>query len=90
MVGRYVVFVVQIHVGEFGCYDKTPNDVALRWFADLLGIFKEFGWGYSLWGFRGGFGIVEHGRPGTEYEEWRGLKVDRKLLDLYLENRIRD
>ena len=79
---------VRVHVGEFGCYDKTPNDIALRWFEDVLGIFKEFGWGYVLWGFRGSFGIVEHGRPGTIYEDWRGMKVDRKLLDLYLENRV--
>lgn len=79
---------VRVHVGEFGCYDKTPNNVALRWFADVFSLFKEFGWGYALWGFRGAFGIVEHGRPGTHYEEWKGLKVDRELLDLYLENRI--
>ena len=79
---------VSVHVGEFACYSKTPNDVALRWFEDLLGIFRGFGWGYAFWEFKGPFGIVEHGRPGTVYEEWRGLKVDRKLLDLYLENRV--
>ena len=79
---------VQVHIGEFGCYDKTPNDVALAWFADLLSLYKEFGWGYSLWNFNGPFGIVEHGRPGTEYEDFQGLQVDRKLLDLYLANRV--
>lgn len=79
---------VRVHIGEFGCFDKTPNDVALAWFADLLGLFKEFGWGYSLWNFKGAFGIVEHGRPGTVYEEWHGMKVDRALLDLYLANRV--
>lgn len=79
---------VQVHIGEFGCFRETPNAVALRWFADLLSLYKEFGWGYSLWNFDGSFGIVNHGRPGARYESWHGHKVDRALLDLYLENRI--
>ncbi|MBN1310341.1 MAG: cellulase family glycosylhydrolase [Anaerolineae bacterium] len=78
---------VAIHIGEFGCHNQTPNDLALRWLADLLSLFKEFGWGYSLWQFAGPFGIVEHGRPGAKYEDVQGYKVDRALLDLLLENR---
>lgn len=73
---------VKVHIGEFGCYNKLPNDLALRWFADLLTVFREFGWGYSLWNFKGSFGIVEHGRPGTVYEDYKGFKVDRALLEL--------
>lgn len=76
-----------VHIGEFGCYNKTPNDVALRWFEDLFGVFKEFGWGYALWNFAGDFGIVEHGRPGVRYEEFHGFQVDRELLDLMLNSR---
>ena len=45
----------RIHIGEFGCYRRTPNDVALRWFTDLFGLFREFGWGYALWQFEGPF-----------------------------------
>jgi len=81
---------VEVHIGEFGCFNKTPNHAALAWFADLLSLYKEFGWGYSLWNFKGPFGIVEHGRPGTQYEDFHGLQVDRQLLDLYLENRATD
>jgi hypothetical protein len=77
----------RVHIGECGCYSKTPNDVALRWFADLFGLFGEFGWGYALWNFAGDFGIVEHGRPGARYEELHGYRVDRALLDLLRENR---
>jgi len=77
-----------VHIGEFGCYSKTPQAVALRWFADLLSLYREFGWGYSLWNFKGPFGIIDHGRPGTKYEMWHGYPVDRALLDLYLENRV--
>lgn len=78
---------VQIHVGEFGCYTKTPQDVALRWLGDLLGLFRQFGWGYSLWNFEGNFGIVEHGRAGAVYEIIDGYKVDRALFDLLRESR---
>jgi len=78
----------RVHIGEFGCHSRTPQDVALRWFADLLGLYREFGWGYSLWNFKGSFGIVAHGRPGAKYEMWHGYPVDRALLDLYLENRV--
>jgi endoglucanase len=78
---------VTVHIGEFGCYNRVPNDLALRWFADLLSLYREFGWGYSLWNFEGDFGIVRHGRSGTVYEDFEGLPVDRKLLDLYLANR---
>jgi succinyl-CoA synthetase alpha subunit len=31
---------------------------------------------------RGPFGIVEHGRPGTSYEDYKGFRVDRRLLEL--------
>ncbi len=79
---------VNVHIGEFGCYNQTPNQVALRWFSDLFGLFKEFGWGYSLWTFAGAFGIAEHGRPGAKYEEFHGYKVDRALLDLMLNSRV--
>lgn len=79
---------VNVHIGECGCYNKTPNDVALRWFGDLFALFKEFSWGFSLWTFTGAFGIIEHGRPGTTYESLQGYKVDRALLDLILANRV--
>lgn len=78
---------VRIHIGEFGCFNHTPNDVALRWLADLLALFQEFGWGYSLWNFAGPFGIIDHGRAGAKFEKYRGYNVDRALLDLLLEYR---
>jgi len=77
-----------VHIGEFGCYNHTPNDVALRWFTDLFGIYKEFGWGFALWEFNGEFGVIGHGRPGTKYEDFHGYKVDRALLDLMLGSRV--
>jgi endoglucanase len=78
----------KIHIGEFGCFDRTPNDVALRWFTDLLGTYKEFGWGYALWQFEGPFGIVGHGRPDARFERLDGYSVDRDLLGLLVENKV--
>src|SRR6266545_36370 len=77
----------RIHIGEFGCLNRTPNDIAMCWLADLLGVFKEFGWGYAMWNFQGPFGIIEHGRPGAKLEFVSGYHVDRALLDLMLESR---
>jgi aryl-phospho-beta-D-glucosidase BglC (GH1 family) len=78
----------RIHIGEFGCFNRTPNDIAMRWFADLLSVFKEAGWGYAMWNFQGPFGIIEHGRPGTNLETIGGYNVDRALLDLMLESQV--
>lgn len=77
-----------IHIGEFGCYNQTPNDIALRWLADLLTVYKEFGWGYALWELEGAFGIINHGRENAHIETINGYPVDRQLLDLLLENRL--
>ncbi len=75
-------------IGEFGCFNRTPNDIAMRWFTDLLSVFKEFKWGYAMWNFQGPFGIIEHGRPGGSLEFVAGYHVDRALLDLMLESRV--
>lgn len=78
----------RIHIGEFGCFKFTPHEIAMRWYADILSIFKEFGWGYALWNFRGPFGIIDHGRPSARLELVAGYQVDRVLLDLILSNRV--
>ena len=78
----------RIHIGEFGCYNQTPNADALRWFGDLFGLFREFGWGYAMWHFEGPFGIVGHGRAGARFEERHGYAVDVDLLDLMLTSRV--
>ena len=79
---------VAVHVGEFGCYEHTPDDVARAWFADLFAVFAEFGWGYALWEFEGSFGIVGHHRPGAVFEELNGVRVDRNLLELMQSTRV--
>lgn len=73
---------VGVHVGEWGAYQHTPHDVSLAWMKDNLEIYKENGWGWSLWNFRGSFGIMDSERKDVAYEDYQGHKLDRKMLDL--------
>jgi endoglucanase len=75
---------VPVHVGEWGCFIKTPHDVALAWMSDMLAVWKEAGWGWSMWNLRGQFGIVDSNRADVVYEDFRGHKLDRKMLELLL------
>jgi endoglucanase len=75
---------VGVHVGEFGAYNRTPHDVVLAWLGDYLSLWREAGWGWAMWNFRGSFGILDSGREDVEYEDFRGHKLDRKLLELLL------
>jgi len=73
---------VGVMVGEWGSYNKTPHDVVMRWMKDCLENYKEAGWGWALWNFRGDFGVMDSGRTDVEYEDFNGHKLDRKMLEL--------
>ncbi len=73
---------VGVHVGEWGAYNKTPHAVVLRWMEDNLQLWQQAGWGWSLWNLDGSFGILDSGRTDVAYEEFRGQKLDRKMLEL--------
>lgn len=75
---------VPVHVGEWGCFVKTPHEAVLGWMTDLLALWKDAGWGWAMWNLRGGFGIVDSGRDDVVYEDFRGHKLDRKMLELLL------
>jgi endoglucanase len=79
-----VALGVPVHVGEWGCFTKTPHSAMLGWMGDLLALWKEAGWGWAMWNLRGGFGIVDSGREDVAYEHFHGHKLDRKLLELLL------
>jgi endoglucanase len=73
---------VQVHVGEWGVLNKTPHPVALAWMEDSLSLWREAGWGYSLWNLRGQFGVLDSGRTDVAYEDYKGHNLDRKMLEL--------
>ena len=72
----------KVHIGEMGCYNKTPHAVALAWLEDTLSLFKELGWGWALWNLTGDFGIIDSNRKDVEYEKFEGHLLDRKMLEL--------
>jgi aryl-phospho-beta-D-glucosidase BglC (GH1 family) len=71
-----------VMVGEFGAHSLCPHDVVLCWLADCLENWREAGWGYALWNFRGGFGVMDSERTDVNYENFHGHKLDRKMLKL--------
>jgi len=71
-----------IFIGECGCWKKTPHDIFLAWFSDVVDILTQNGIGYALWNFRGDFGIMDSGRTDVNYTDWYGHKLNSKLLDL--------
>ena len=73
---------VGVHCGECGCWNKTPHDVFLAWFGDVLDILKQHNIGFALWEFIGDFGIMNSRRGDVAYQDWHGHKLDSKLLQL--------
>lgn len=71
-----------VHVGEFGCHNKTPHPVVLAWMKDCLDSWNEAGWGWTLWNLRGSFGVLDSNRQDVSYESWRGHQLDRPMIDL--------
>ncbi len=65
-----------------GCYNQTPHEVALAWLEDVFSLFNEQGWGWSLWNLQGSFGVLDSERKDVKYENYKGHKLDRKLLEL--------
>lgn len=72
----------KVHIGEMGCFNKTPHPVAMAWLEDVFGLFKEQGWGWSMWNLHGDFGVLDSGRKDVKYENYKGYKLDRQLLEL--------
>lgn len=71
-----------VMVGEFGAHNQTPHAVVLAWLKDNLDLWRDAGWGWAQWCFTGSFGILDSERADVTYEEWRGHKLDRAMLDL--------
>jgi aryl-phospho-beta-D-glucosidase BglC (GH1 family) len=73
---------VFVMVGEFGAFNYTPHAVTLAWIEDNLKVWKERGLSWALWNFTGSFGVLDSGRKDVAYEEFRGHKLDRQMLEL--------
>jgi hypothetical protein len=71
-----------VHIGEWGAYSQTPHPVVLAWMKDCLANWKQAGFGWALWNFRGAFGILDSTRPDVKYEHFRGHLLDRQMLEI--------
>ncbi|MDR0400499.1 MAG: cellulase family glycosylhydrolase [Treponema sp.] len=75
-------FNMGVHCGEAGANNTVPHEIALRWLEDLLSILKSYNIGFALWNFTGGFGVLDSNRRDLRYEDYRGRRLDKKMLDL--------
>jgi hypothetical protein len=75
---------VGVHCGECGCWNKTPHDVFLAWFTDVLDILSSNKIGFAVWNFIGDFGVLDSNRADVNYVDWYGHKLDKKFLDLMM------
>jgi endoglucanase len=73
---------VGVHCGECGCWKKTPHDVFIAWFTDVLNILSTNDIGFAVWNFIGDFGVLDSDRADVAYEDWQGHKLDRQFLEL--------
>jgi len=73
---------VGVLVGEWGAFNHTPHSVTLAWMHDCLDNWLTVGFGWSLWNFRGPFGILDSDRKDVGYETFKGHQLDRKMLEL--------
>jgi endoglucanase len=51
----------------------------------MLPLWKDAGWGWAMWNFRGGFGVLDSNRKDVKYEDFMGHKLDRKMLEILKE-----
>jgi endoglucanase len=73
---------VGAHFSEFGSHNHTPHDVVIRWMTDLLDLLKTADIGWALWNLRGSFGVMDSGRGDVAYEDFKGHKLDRNMLEV--------
>jgi endoglucanase len=71
-----------VHAGEMGAWGGFSHDVYIDYCRDLVEILSEHGIGFALWSLHGPFGIFDNNFADANYESYRGLKLDRKLVDV--------
>ena len=56
---------LQVYCGEWGCYPAVPEEIRMRWYADMRQLFEKNEVAWTTWDYKGGFGIRdrETGEP---------------------------
>lgn len=47
-----------LYCGEFGAYEKSPQQLRLAWYRDMISVFNEFDIAWANWDYKGDFGII--------------------------------
>ena len=47
-----------LYCGEFGCYQRCPQDIRAAWYKDIISVFGRFNIAWANWDYKGGFGII--------------------------------
>jgi endoglucanase len=50
-----------LYCGEWGCIVSAPREARLNWCRDMASVLSEKGIGWSMWDYKGGFGIRKRG-----------------------------
>ena len=66
------------HPGDNPPFQESDFALLAEW--GFVELWKEAGWGWSLWEFRGSFGVLDSHRGDVDYEDFRGHKLDRQML----------
>ena len=64
---------------------ETPHADALRYYEFLLKTYRDAGFGSASWDFDvpDGGGFFNGNRNDVTYEDYRGYRVDRAMLELF-------
>jgi endoglucanase len=66
---------LSLYCGEFGCLNTVPRKDRIRWFKDMISVFEKNGIAWTLWDYKGPFGIMDdEGTP------------DKKLIKILMKN----
>ncbi|MBT34472.1 MAG: glycosyl hydrolase family 5 [Thalassobius sp.] len=59
---------LQVYCGEWGCLKTLPEDTMLRWYKDVKTILEDNNVSWTIWDYKGSFGIRyrENNQPDTE------------------------
>lgn len=56
------------YCGEWGCIRRTPREVRLAWYRDVVDVFAQLGVGWAIWDYKGGFRIVSADTHRADHE----------------------
>ena len=72
---------LNLYCGEFGIYEKAPQEEALRWYTDVIDVFDRMNIAWAKWDYKGGFGIyTAEGRPKEQLIETLMSGSDKKIV----------